>query len=146
MTEKDRSVLGVWKLLSIEYINDDGSVTYPFGTDVAGAIIIDAGGSFSVHLMDMTRPPFKIPDPRGGTSEEVRAAFEGYMGYYGNYDLDENEKRITFHVAGAWLPNWIGGDQTRYYALSGNRMTINTAPVLFEGKEVVAKLVWERSA
>ena len=66
------------------------------------------------------------------------------MGYYGTFDLNEKERTIIFHVTGAWLPNWIGSDQTRYYTVSGNRMVISTAPVLFAGKKRVAKLIWER--
>ncbi len=44
---------------------------------------------------------------------------------------------IIFHVKGAWLPNWIGSDQVRYYELDGNRMTVSTAPMLFGGKKAV---------
>jgi hypothetical protein len=144
MAKEDSAVIGIWKLLSLEYEEDDGTVNYPFGTDVAGVIMIDGRGYFSVHLMDMKRPSFEVADPRGGTSEEIKSAFEGYMGYYGTFDLNEKERTITFHVTGAWLPNWIGSDQTRYYTVSGNRMVISTAPVLFEGKKRVAKLIWER--
>jgi hypothetical protein len=96
--------------------------------------------------MDMTRPSFKIPDPRGGTPEEVKGAFEGYIGYYGTFDIDETKGVIIYHVKGAWLPNWIGGDQVRYYKLEGNRMTVSTAPMLFGGKKLIGKLVWERVA
>jgi len=94
--------------------------------------------------MNMKRPSFKIPDPRAGTSQEIKTAFENYIGYYGTFDLDETKGVIIFHVRGAWLPNWIGSDQIRYYTLSGNRLTITTAPVLFDGKNRVGKLIWER--
>ena len=144
MAKEDLSVIGMWKLISVETQGDDGTLTYPFGKDVAGLAMTEARGYFSAQLIDMKRPSFKSADPRGGTPVEVKTAFENYIGYYGTFDLDETKGVIIFHVRGAWLPNWIGGDQIRYYTLSGNRMTISTAPVLFGGKKVVGKLIWER--
>jgi hypothetical protein len=144
MAKQDLSVMGMWKLISFEAQYDDGTLTYPFGKDVGGLIMIDARGYFSVHVLDMKRPSFKIPDPRGGTTEEVKTAFENYIGYYGTFDLDETKGVIIFHVKGAWLPNWIGSDQIRYCTLNGNRLTISTASTLFGGKKGVGKLIWER--
>jgi hypothetical protein len=64
------------------------------------------------------------------------------IGYYGTFDLDETSRKLIFHVKGSWLPNWIG-DQIRYYKFEGNRITITTAPVLFDGKHRVGKLIFE---
>ncbi len=144
MAKEDSPVIGMWKLISIQTQADDGTLTYPFGKDVDGLLIIDARGYFSVQLMDMKRPSFKSADARGGTPKEVKTAFENYIGYYGTFDLDETKGAIIFHVKGAWLPNWIGSDQIRYCTLNGNRLTITTAPVLFDGKNAVGKLIWER--
>ena len=144
MARRDSPVLGIWKLISLQTEADDGTVTYPFGRDVAGLLMIDAKGYFSVQLMDTKRPSFKSGDPRDGTPEELKTAFEDYIGYYGTFDLDETQAAVIFHVRGAWLPNWIGGDQIRYYILSGNRMTISSPTLLFDSKRVVPKLIWER--
>jgi len=144
MAKEDLSVIGMWNLVSLETQDDDGTLTYPFGKDVGGLLMIDARGYFSVHVMNMKRPSFKIPDPRAGTSQEIKTAFENYIGYYGTFDLDETKGVVIFHVGGAWLPNWIGSGQIRYCTLSGNRLTISTAPVLFDGKNRVGKLIWER--
>jgi hypothetical protein len=143
MVQETSSVIGIWNLISITTEADDGTISYPYGKDVGGLLMIDARGYFSVHVMNMKRPSFKIPDPRAGTSEEIKTAFENYIGYYGTFDLDETNRKLTFHVKGAWLPNWIG-DQIRYYRFEGNRMTITTAPVLFDGKNRVGKLIFER--
>jgi hypothetical protein len=137
-------VTGIWKLISFQTEADDGTWTYPFGKNVTGLLMIDAKGYFSVHVMNMKRPSFKIPDPRGGTPGEIKTAFENYIGYYGTFDLDETKGAIIFHVRGAWLPNWIGSEQIRYYTLSENHMSISTAPTLFDGKKTVGKLIWER--
>lgn len=89
MGRGDLPVVGIWKLISFQAEADDGTVTHPFGKDVAGLLLIDAKGHFSVQLMDTKRPHFKSGDPRGGTPEEVKTAFENYMGYYGTFDLDD---------------------------------------------------------
>jgi len=144
MARGDSPVLGIWKLISLQTEADDGTVTYPFGNDVAGLLMIDAEGYFSVQLMDTKRPSFKSGDPRDGTPEEVKTAFENYIGYYGTFDLDETKGATIFHVKGAWFPNWIGTDQIRYCTVSRNRLTISSPPLLFDGKKIVPKLIWER--
>ena len=144
MEKGDLPVIGLWKLISVEAEADDGTLIYPFSGDVEGLLIIDAKGYFSAQLMDRKRRSFKSGDARGGTPLEVKTAFENYIGYYGTFDVDESKRVITFHVKGAWLPNWIGTDQIRYYTLSGNRMAISTAPMLYGGKKGIGKLVWER--
>jgi hypothetical protein len=143
MVKGNLAVVGIWHLISVTTESDDGTISYPYGKDVGGLLMIDARGYFSVHAMNMKRLSFKIPDPRAGTSEEIKTAFENYIGYYGTFDLEETNRKITFHVKGAWLPNWVG-DQIRYYKFEGNRMTISTAPVLFDGANRVGKLIWER--
>ena len=143
MVQGSSLVTGIWNLISVTTEADDGTTSYPYGKDVGGLLMINNKGYFSVHVMNMKRPSFKIPDPRAGTSEEIKTAFENYIGYYGNFDLDETDRKLTLHVKGSWLPNWIG-DQIRYFKFEGNRMTINTAPVLFDGKNRVGKLIWER--
>ena len=69
-------VVGIWRLLSFQAEADDGTVTYPFGREVAGLLMIDAKGYFSVQLMDAKRSSFRSGDSRGGTREEVKTAFE----------------------------------------------------------------------
>jgi len=136
-------VVGIWSLVSFAVEQSDGVASYPYGKKVGGMLIIDASGYFSAQVMDMTRPAFKVPDPRGGTPEEIKRAFEGYIGYYGNFDVDETQSKFTFHVKGSWLPNWIG-EQIRYYKIEGNRMAITSAPTMFAGNQAVGKLLFER--
>ncbi len=144
MPKEDSPLFGIWSLVSIDSQADDGTITYPYGTSVGGLLIIDSRGYFSGHFMDMNRPPFTANDPRGGTPEETKAAFDGYGGYYGTFDIDEAKEAIIYHAKGAWFPNFIGQDQVRYYRFEGNRMTISTAPMQFGGRTIVGHLTWER--
>ena len=142
MAKENSSPIGIWSLVSfyVEYL--DGTKMYTWGKDVGGMLMIDPSRYFSVNIMSMQRPAFKIPDPRAGTPQEIKTAFEKYIGYCGSYDIDETNKKLTFHVKGAWLPNWIG-DQIRYYQVEGKRLAITSAPTSYGGKMGVGKLNFE---
>ena len=72
MAKRDLPLVGIWRLISFQAEYDDGIVTYPFGGDVAGLLIIDAKGYFSAQVMDMKRPSFRSADPCVGTLKEVK--------------------------------------------------------------------------
>jgi hypothetical protein len=42
------------------------------------------------------------------------------------------------------MPNWIGGEQQRFWELDGNTLSITTPPLRLEGRPQVSALVWER--
>ena len=73
--------VGTWRLVSFEMRRSDGQTVYPFGRDIIGVGCYDAGGNVSGQLMRSNRPAFAINDPQKGTSEEIKAAFEGYLAY-----------------------------------------------------------------
>jgi hypothetical protein len=79
-----------------------------------------------------------------GTTEEIRQAFEGCIGYYGSYTVDEQARTVTHHVQGCSFPNYIGTDLKRLFNLSGDRLSLNTVPEVEGGEEVTFFLVWER--
>ena len=110
MSKESFEGFGIWKLISCELKDDEGSISYPYGKDASGLIVIDAKGYLSVHVLSMNCPTFRAPDPLGGTLKEIEAAFRGYIGYYGNFTLDKAKGIIITHVKGASFPNWIGGD------------------------------------
>jgi hypothetical protein len=146
MSKESFAGFGIWKLLSCELQDDDGSIYYPYGKNVSGLVVLDARGCFSAHVLSMNRPNFRAPDPLGGTQKEIEAAFRGYIGYYGTFTIDKAKGIIITHVNGASFPNWIGSDQVRHYESHGDRMTLSTPPMLAGGKKRVAKLIWERLA
>ena len=78
------------------------------------------------------------------TDAEVRAAYDGYLAYWGTFDLDAARGTVTHHVRGSLYPNWVGQDQVRAYSLEGRRLTLRTPPMKQRGREVVGLLTWER--
>ena len=143
--EKKNPFVGTWKLISFETHRADGAVMYPFGKDLQGLIMYDAKGYWSCHIMGINRPAFASGQMAKGTPEEIKAAFEGALCYWGTYDIDEKEKILKLHIIDSLYPNWKGQDQKRFYEFSGNRYSIKTPPMRAGEVEIVSVLVWERA-
>ena len=97
-----------------------------------------------MHRMRAQRPAFVSADIRGVTADEVRSAFEGYVGYFGTYTIDAPRNTVTHHISGSSFPNWVGIDQVRHYQLDGQRLALSTPPIVVGGRALRSMLVWER--
>lgn len=95
-------------------------------------------------VMDRHRTPFTSGDPRGGTQEEIKTAYEGCIFYYGAYDINEKESVVIHHVERSSFPNWEGGDQRRFFEFTGDQLKLWHDPILVEGLEITGTLIWER--
>jgi hypothetical protein len=135
--------VGSWRLISYESRDSGGGLQYPFGQDAVGQLLFDASGHMSAILMKPNRPPFAAHDLHRGTDPEVRAAFDGVIGYFGTYMIDPAKRTLTVHVVGASYPNWVGSDQLRYYQLDGARLVLTTPPLQIGGRSLVTTLQWE---
>ena len=51
---------------------------------------------------------------------------------------------VIHHIEVCSYPNWIGNAQVRFAKLDGNLLTLSTKPMMFQGVERTAELVWER--
>ena len=137
--------VGTWRLVSFESRTTGGEMRYQLGRAARGQLLYDAAGHMSAQLMDPERPQFASGDMARGSDAEVRAAMVGYIAYYGTYTLDLSRGVVTHHVQGALFPNWVGGDQVRYFRLDGDRLTITTPPIRIGGEDSTTVLVWERA-
>jgi len=144
-------VVGTWRLVVFELHSASGELSEPFGPSPLGSLIYTADDRMSVHLVQPGRPAFAAEQFRKGSDEEVRAAFEGYFGYFGRYSLDLASGDtgavtgfVTHHIEGCAFPNYIGTDRTRALRLEGNRLTLNTSQEV-DGETVDwYRVVWER--
>jgi len=137
--------IGSWKLISSEFRRSDGQLTYPYGRDAVGILMYDANGHFSAQVMRSDRPAFASGDPFEGTPKEIKSAFEGFIAYYGAYEVNQEKGTLTHHVEGSSFPNWVGTEQKRFFEFSGNRLTASTPPILWGGQYITAVLIWERA-
>ena len=135
---------GTWKLLSSEMRTSTGEVFYPLGEDCAGSLMFDATGHLSAHLMRRGRPNFASGDIVRGTDDEIKAAYQGYVAFWANYEFDEAKRELTYVITGSLFPNWVGHQNLRYYEFTDDRLTFRTPPFLMAGKEIVGVLIWQR--
>ena len=140
----DVPIVGTWRLVSFESRDASGELRLPMGRAVEGQLIYDRSGHMSMHIMRPDRAHFASGDRAAGTDAEVRAAFVGYLAYYGRYTVDAARGEVTHHVAGATFPNWVGGRQLRRFELKGDRLTITTPSMLADGRNLTTVLTWGR--
>ncbi|MCH8089837.1 MAG: lipocalin-like domain-containing protein [Chloroflexi bacterium] len=136
------SFIGTWRLLSCELRTADGDISYPYGRDARGYITYTADGYMSVSIMSDGRRNFADGDLLGGTVEEKLAAAESYISYCGKYQVRED--RVIHNIEVASFPNFVGDSQERLFQFSAGRLSLSTVPILFEGKQRTAHVVWER--
>lgn len=140
-----KQVAGVWRLVSSEFRTSSGKVIYPLGDDAQGLAIFSDSGYMSAQLMRQNRPVFASGDQASGTPEEVQAALQGYVAYYGPCEVDVEQKTLTTQVEGSMYPNWVGSQQLRYYELTDKQLVLRTTPIAFGDEEFTGVLTWERN-
>ena len=139
-----KQLTGVWRLVSSEFRTSSGSVIYPLGEDALGQAIFTESGYMSGQLMRQNRPEFASGNQAAGTPEEIQAALQGYVAYYGPCEVDVEKQTLTTYVEGSMYPNWVGGQQVRFYELADNRLVLKTTPIAFGDEEFIGVLTWER--
>jgi len=142
--ESRNPLTGTWKLKSLEVRTSANEVTYPFGRDAKGYLIMTSDGYWSVAIMAANRLQFSSGDVLGGTTQEKVSAAEGYISYAGRYDIQRNKVVVRAEVS--FFPNWIGKDQERFFEVRGNMLELSSSPLLVRGKQQTAHLIWERAS
>ena len=135
---------GAYRLVSCEVRWSDGDVEFPYGNDPEGLLVYTASGYFTGHVMRPGIPKLSA-GARRVPAAETRAAFLGYIGYYGSYAVDETAGTVTHRVLGSWHPNWVGTNQVRYFSLEDGNLVIETPLIPSGGRSYRTVLVW-RSA
>ena len=133
-----------WRLLDCYGKGTEGRITYPYGEHAEGQLMYNDHGSFSGQIAGSGRPVFESGNLLKGTPEEIKKAFEGYIAYYGTYEVDENNSQITHHVENGLFPNWVGNNQTRTYEFEGKNLRLNTQPIKGAKADLTVTLLWER--
>ena len=72
------------------------------------------------------------------SAEEIREAVNGFIAYFGTFDVDESAKTVIHHVEACLVPGWVGTDLKRNYRFTANRLVLTAATTS------VLELTWER--
>jgi hypothetical protein len=132
-------LVGSWRLVSYETRGADGRRGRPYGQAV-GRLAYDDHGNMSGQVMRPNRARVEIGD---GAAQQVRAAYLGYIAYFGTYEIAADEEHVVHHVEGALNPAWVEGDQVRTLTFDGDRLVL-TADVQKGGATVTHVLTWEK--
>ena len=136
-----KELIGNWELVSYITEGPDGTTGKPYG-DAVGRLSYDAHGNMSGQVMRPDRAP--VVHGRSGLPE-VRAAYAGYIAYFGTYEVNDTRDTVTHHVDGALNPTWVGGDQVRTLRFEGDLLVLST-DVPKNGTLVRHTLTWKRLA
>ncbi len=136
--------VGTWELESAEFRSNDGGIVYPFGKDAIGMLMYDATNNMSVQITRVGQKKFEIDSQFDGTPLEMKTAFEGYLAYFGTYEVKDDVNVIIHHIKGSLFPNWTGRDQERYFELSKGRLILKTPLMSLNNKKQTGLLIWKR--
>lgn len=137
-------LIGTWRLRSWENRGSDGSVVQPLGEAPVGYIFYNHDRFMSVEIMAAHRTSYHDPDAFGGTPDERSEAISTYLSYSGPFEVLADRDTVIHHIEVCSYPNWIGNAQVRFAQLDGDLLTLSTKPMMFQGVERSAHLVWER--
>lgn len=56
----------------------------------------------------------------------------------------EDQDAVVHPIEVCSYPNWIGNAQVRFAKLDGNVLVLSTKPMVFQGVERRAELLWDR--
>jgi Lipocalin-like domain len=135
-------LVGTWRLVSWENRTADGDVSHPLGEDASGYLAYNDDGYMFVTIMRPSRTHFTAGDLLSATTDEKATAAGTYVSYCGRYELQG--ETVTHHVELSLFPNWVGVAQERLVNINADRLTLTTPPLLLDGRQQTARLVWER--
>jgi hypothetical protein len=133
------ALVGTWELVDFVSLETDGSIIRPFGNAV-GRLMYDAAGNMAGQVMRPGRAPVERGD---AATEQTRAAYTGYVAYFGRYEVNADGDTVTHHVAGALNPAIVGGDQIRKVRFDGDLLVLE-AETPRRGEIIRQVLTWRR--
>src|SRR5215213_4791985 len=102
--------VGTWRLVSQHSLYPDGSSEPSRGEDADGIIMYDSAGNMAVQLMRTDEYAMEYTD-----LATMRTAMQGFLAYYGRYEVDEAAQIVRHFVTGSSYFGYRGTTQTRHY-------------------------------
>ncbi len=139
----DNPFLGTWRLISWENRDPAGERGYPLGPDAVGYLTYTTDGYMFAQIMAAERAPLATLNPFGGTDAEAAAAARSHMSYCGTYEVRDGE--VIHRVSVSDFPNWVGGEQLRFYKFEDEKLILSAPPFQTRKGEISTFLIWERA-
>jgi hypothetical protein len=136
--EKTR-IVGVWKLVSVMYEDQETKALTPImGDNPRGYQIATPDGRWLAMATPTGRT---VP----ATDDERAQAFRTMIAYSGRYRVEGST--ITTKVEVAWNESWVGSEQVRHIRFAEDKLFIESPPMPHPnmyGKTVRVIVVWQR--
>ncbi len=136
-------LVGRWQLTAWTAVDENGTVSTPFGDRPQGCVIYTSGGWMSGQLAVADRRELSTSVALAGADSERAEAYSSYIAYCGEYRLEADVVVHTLRMS--LFPNWVGGEQRRAAELSGNRLVLATPPTPVGEHVLVNRLYWVRA-
>ncbi len=138
--------IGTWRLVSHEYVADNGDAISIYGPHPVGYLMYTDDGYMASAVMSCERPAeFQgIDRMLDATPEQQALAARTYMSYSGAYEIDGD--KVIHHVQVALFPNQVGTDEVRYFTMRGNRLELRTTPFRLGGVIRTGRVIWDRAS
>lgn len=132
-TETQLRFVGTWTLAGL---GGEGVLVERLGANPTGILVYDRFGNMTVQIMNREHGRLSVK-----TDEDLKTAFQSYIGYFGKYSIDIEERSVTHDVVGSLYPSDIGRQFKRFYEFSGDQLRL-TAVGLIAGEHIAADLIW----
>lgn len=140
----EKTLIGTWKLISVENTNADGTTTFPYETNPKGLLFLDDKGNYAIQIYKNERPKIISGDKNKCTPKENAAIVQGSNSHFGKYEIDHSTETITFKIETASFPNWEQTEQKRSYQYNNGELEYVVVNTTQGGKSVTAKVVWKK--
>jgi hypothetical protein len=135
-------LVGTWTLVSAEAVDASGTkMPLVAGPDVRGLLIFTQDGRLSFQVI-ADSPKVAANDRMKMTADEMRAAAQGVLSYFGTYSVDEADKSFTMQIERSTFSNQVGRPAKRNASISGDELRVTNASRLAGGQ---TNLVWKRA-
>jgi hypothetical protein len=137
-------LVGTWRFESYEDRDAAGTTVRPYGVAPAGLLIYDATGHMAVQIMKTPPPDVASDDWERFTVPEKVALYEGYVAYFGRFEVD-TARRVVIHLPEADLSRlYIGRREERHFELVADRLVLTEtwtqSGVAWSGRRVLRRV------
>ena len=129
---------GTWKLVSWLTRFDGGDTVEPLGPNPKGRLVLTPDSHWIIILTGANRKP-------ANTVEEKAALLDSLLAYSGKYTVEGDQ--ITTHVDMSSNEIRANQDETRFFRIEGNMLTLRTPEIVSAvrpGQKAVGTITFER--
>ena len=114
-------LVGTWQLEEYVDAPEGGAPVYAFGNSPVGLFVFTTDGHVSISLM---RNPPAVSEVSSDPDPDACVP-AWYCSYFGTFRYDPADRSWTTHVTGGNIPNYLGTDQRRTFAIKGELLIIS---------------------